>query len=58
MKTEQKRKYGDYQLLGEMMNCSSDAAKMRYLRGDEEAIKAMLAIRESRRKLIETYKEK
>lgn len=57
MKTEQKRKYGDYQLLGEMLNCSSDAAKMRYLRGDKQAVEAMQAIRESRTKLIETYKK-
>lgn len=56
MKTEQKKKYGDYQLLGEMLDCSSDAAKMRYLRGDRQAVEAMQAISDSRKKLVTDFK--
>lgn len=59
MKMEQiQKKYGDYQLLGEMLGVSSDAAKMRYRRKDSQAIKAMQAIYDNRRKLVESFKAK
>lgn len=40
MTTEQikeKLKYGDYQLLGELLEITAEAAKMRFFRGDEQA---------------------
>ncbi|WP_260256285.1 hypothetical protein [Elizabethkingia meningoseptica] len=52
------KKYGDYQLLGEMLGVSSDAAKMRYRRKDSQAIKAMQAIYDNRRKLVESFRAK
>ncbi|WP_336664944.1 hypothetical protein [Elizabethkingia meningoseptica] len=59
MKMEQiQKKYGDYQLLGEMLGVSSDAAKMRYRRKDLQAIKAMQAIYDNRRKLVESFRAK
>ena len=59
MKMEQiQKKYGDYQLLGEMLGGSSDAAKMRYRRKDSQAIKAMQAIYDNRRKLVESFRAK
>ncbi|WP_185658065.1 hypothetical protein [Elizabethkingia meningoseptica] len=62
MKMEQiQKKYGDYQLLGEMLGVSSDAAKMRYRRKDSQAIKAikaMQAIYDNRRKLVESFRAK
>ncbi len=59
MKTEQKNRgqYGDYLTLGEMLNVSSDAARMRYRRGDKEALAAMKVIKENRKALIENYKK-
>lgn len=58
MKTEQKEKirYGDYQLLAEMLDTSSDAAKMRFRRNDPEAVDAMKIIQENRKKLVKDYK--
>lgn len=58
MENKQKEKiyYGDYQLLGELLDASSSAARMRFKRGDPEADKAMKAIQENRKHLIESYK--
>lgn len=58
MKTEQKEKirYGDYQLLAEMLDTSSDAAKMRFRRNDTEAVKAMQIIQDNRKNLVKAYK--
>ena len=61
MKTEQKEmkpKYGDYQTLADMLDVSTDAARMRYRRNDPEAIKAMKVIFENREKLINKFKNK
>ena len=59
MENKQKEKiyYGDYQLLGEMLDTSSHAARMRYKRNEKKAIKAMKTIQENRQNLIKTYKE-
>lgn len=61
MKTEQKQKkikYGDYQTLADMLDTSTDAARMRYRRNDPEAIKAMDVILENREKLINQFRNK
>ncbi|UCA61693.1 hypothetical protein KB553_09175 [Chryseobacterium rhizoplanae] len=59
MINEKKEKiyYGDYQLLGEMLNASSHAARMRYKRNEKKAVKAMETIQEHRKNLIKSYKE-
>lgn len=48
--------YGDYNLLQKLLNVKTvSAARARFLRKDERAIKAMQYIQENKRKLIETY---
>ena len=56
-KEKEKINYGDYQLLGEMLIASSDAARKRYIRNEKEAVKAMDMIQESRKQLIESYRK-
>lgn len=58
MEKKQKGKihYGDYQLLGAMLDTSSCAARMRYKRGDKAALKAMKAIQENRQQLVVDYR--
>ncbi|REC64101.1 hypothetical protein DRF65_00555 [Chryseobacterium pennae] len=56
-KEKEKINYGDYQLLGEMLYVSSDAARKRYKRNEEEALKAMDMIQENRKELIEKYRK-
>lgn len=46
--------YGDYGLLGKMLGITTDAARMRFRRNDEEVKKVLLKIIENREKLIET----
>ncbi len=53
-----KSRYGDWITLGEMLGCTPDAAKKRYLRGNQEALDAVSAIIESRKNLIENFKNK
>ncbi len=53
-----KIKYGDYNVLGEMLGTTVAAAKMRFMRNDEEAVKAMQSIIEAREKLIEDFNPK
>ena len=51
-------KYGDYNILQELLEAPSvSAVRMRFLRQDIEAVKAMLFIQENRDALIEKYKE-
>lgn len=52
-----KIKYGDYNVLGEMLGTTVAAAKMRFMRGDEKAIEAMQNIIEAREKLIENFNQ-
>lgn len=53
-----KIQYGDYQTLSKILGISSDAAKMRYRRGDENAVKIMRSIVANREKLIEEHQTK
>ena len=50
-----KIKYGDYNVLGEMLEITVAAAKMRFMRNDEKAIEAMKNIIETRESLIENF---
>ena len=50
-------KYGDYNTLGEMLGISATAAKMRFIRGDEEAKKGLETIIENRKELISSFKK-
>lgn len=48
--------YGDYNLLQQLLKATSvAAARQRFLRGDEEALNAMITIQENRQKLIKEY---
>lgn len=52
-----KIEYGDYNLLPQLIGVKTvAAARMKFLRGDEEAIQAMRAIQENREELIKNYK--
>jgi len=51
--------YGDYNILQLLLKASSvAAARQRFLRGDEDALKAMITIQENRKELIEQYQTK
>lgn len=51
-----KIRIGDYDLVGEMLGgISRDAAKMRLRRNDEEAIKVLRALIDSRENLIKEF---
>ncbi|MDO4763870.1 MAG: hypothetical protein Q4A00_05760 [Flavobacteriaceae bacterium] len=54
-KCEQKRQTGDYQTLAKVLNTTVDAARMRYRRNDEKAVRTLYSIIEQRDKLIEKY---
>ncbi len=56
-KEKEKINYGDYQLLGEMLTVSADAARKRYKRGDKEAVDAMKAIQENRKQMVGDYRK-
>ena len=47
-----KTQYGDYTLLGQVLGVNAPAAKMRFLRGDEQSKLAMIKIIENREQLI------
>lgn len=47
--------YGDYVVLGRMLEIKVDAAKMRFLRGDKQAARTMKKIVLSREKLIADF---
>ena len=53
-----KIKYGDYNVLGEMLGISVAASKMRLKRKDENAREAMQKIIEAREMLIEKFNNK
>lgn len=56
---KEKTLYGDYTLLGQVMGIKAPAAKMRFLRGDENAKRMLQKIIVNREKLImEFQKEK
>lgn len=44
--------YGDYTTLGKMLGITSQAAKMRFLRGDQEASEKLQKIIETRENLL------
>lgn len=52
-----KVKIGDYVTLAKMLNISHPAAKMRVLRGNQEAIEALEEIIKSREELIKNYQK-
>lgn len=54
---KKKTQYGDYTLLGQVLSVSAPAAKMRFLRGDEQAKDALTKIIENREKLIKEFQE-
>jgi len=54
---KKKTQYGDYTLLGQVLGLNSPAAKMRFLRGDENAKQALLKIIASREELIKEFRE-
>lgn len=56
-KGKEKINYGDYQLLGDMLDVSSDAARKRYKRNEKEAVKVMNMIQENRKQLVEEYRK-
>lgn len=51
-------RYGDYAILGEMLRINTEAAKMRFLRGDIEAKRAMELIVGTRKKMIAEFIKK
>lgn len=59
MENKQKEKiyYGDYQLLGELLCISSDAARKRFKRNEKAAVKAMGMIQENRKKFVLDYRK-
>jgi len=57
-KIEQKKQYGDFVMLSQMLGITTDAARMRYQRGDKEVIKAMEIITKNREGLIKAYQRK
>ena len=62
MKIEQIKKkiqYGDFNILQKLINAPTvAAARMRFFRGDEDAIKAMAKIQDNREELIKNYRKK
>lgn len=54
-KNAQKIQYGDFVTLSEMLGCTSQAARMRYERGDLNAKEALGIIIETRKKIIQEY---
>ena len=50
-----KPQYGDYTLLGQVIGLNAPAAKMRFLRGDENSRQAMIKIIENRQQLIKDF---
>ncbi|GEN71607.1 hypothetical protein [Chryseobacterium lathyri] len=56
-KEKGKINYGDYQLLGELLSVSSDAARKRYKRNEKEALKAMEKIQENRKRFVLDYRK-
>ncbi len=50
-----KTQYGDYTLLGQVLGLNAPAAKMRFLRGDENSRQAMIKIIENREQLIKDF---
>lgn len=53
---EQKKKYGDFQTLANVLNINVDTARMRYYRKNEQAIKLLYNIIEQRENLLEKFK--
>lgn len=53
-----KKRCGDYILLSQLLDVAQHTAKMRLVRGEKEAIKAMLAIIENRERFIKEYRSK
>lgn len=53
---EQKKKYGDFMTLANVLNINVDTARMRYYRKNEEAIKLLYSIIEQRENLLEKFK--
>lgn len=49
---ESKMKYGDYESLASLLNCSRDAARKRFKRGNQKAIDALKKIIDSRESLL------
>lgn len=47
-----KKQVGDWKTLGKILNCESNAARMRFQRGDIEALEAMTQIIENRENLF------
>ena len=56
-KEKEKINYGDYQLLGELLSVSSDAARKRFKRNEKEAVKAMGLIQENRKQFVLDYRK-
>ncbi len=54
---KEKINYGDYQLLGELLSVSSDAARKRFKRNEKEAVKAMGLIQENRKQFVLDYRK-
>ena len=55
---KRKKRSGDYIILAELLGISQDAAKTRVLRGNKEAMSAMIAIIENRDHFIREYQSK
>lgn len=54
---KQNIEYGDYTTLARLLGMKSvQAARMRFLREDPEAVKAMQALQENREQLVREYK--
>ncbi len=54
---EQKKQTGDFQTLSKILNTTTEAARMRYYRKDEDAVKAMYSIIENRDVFIGKFKK-
>jgi hypothetical protein len=54
---EQKKQTGDIYTLSKMLNCSTDATRMRLQRGDEKAYKAFYYLIVERENLINNYQQ-
>ncbi len=57
-KLKNKVRNGDFILLGQMLNITKDAAKMRFYRGKEDAVLGLKKIIETRENLIENHQPK
>lgn len=56
---KKKIQYGDFNILQKLINAPTvAAARMRFFRGDEDAIKAMAKIQDNREELIKNYRKK